>query len=83
MKIQLIFISAGPCPKLTDGSGTVAVPSTIFNVSYVYNYTCLPGFFTTNELTSICLPGGIWSLDPPTCTGNSTAMIIVDKINKW
>ena len=36
-----------------------------------YNYTCIHGYTTKDNLTIQCVDDDTWSLPPPNCTGKS------------
>ena len=61
------------CPAPLPGTNTKAIPDEIMNglINFqTYAYSCMEGYYTTDELCTICQPDGNLSLAvPPICTG--------------
>ena len=66
----LAFISAAPCQSPTNGVNTKAVhASPPYVYQSVYEYECIVGYVTSDDMVSTCQGNGTWSTSPPTCTG--------------
>ena len=61
------------CPTPSSGVNTVDLSSDALDgLSYLesYTYSCIEGYTTTDELTTVCQPDGSLSVStPPQCTG--------------
>ena len=70
---NVVAFSVVFCDKPSEGVNTEVVPPTLNGgLSYleIYTYSCLAGYETTDELSTVCKPDGTLSLaTPPTCHG--------------
>ena len=59
------------CGTPPNGTNTVPVPENL-TLSYmdIYNYSCLAGYDTEDDIMAVCLINGSWSIEyPPVCSG--------------
>ena len=66
-----LFIAPVSCGNPPNGIKTESVPEDLtLNYLDVWNYTCLPGYETCDEMSTYCQLNGSFSLkQPPNCTG--------------
>ena len=62
-----------PCGIPPNGTNTQPVPQVSLLYQDTYNYSCLAGYETNDNITTECLADGSWSLESlPNCTSKLT-----------
>ena len=63
------------CGKPPFGTNTIPIPANLsLKLGDQYTYSCSPGYKPVfSEMTTICLEDGTLSIEPPICTGITTA----------
>ena len=63
------------CGKPPFGTNTIPIPANLsLKLGDQYTYSCIPGFkLASGDVTTICQDNGTLSIEPPICTGITTA----------
>ena len=70
----ILYFAEIICEAPEPGSNTNPIPNDMVQLGMryleTYTYSCLPGFETSDDVCTVCLPNGMLSLEAtPNCTG--------------